>query len=175
LVTKGSDELTTNVPHNLKQNIVAGEYIDISLLFVNSMSSSNDSQKITFVQGELIIQPKQSHPKINSIEVWTDAFMVALSVFGSALPEAFIYFISELWLINIHGSTSNPPFSNKVYKCYAFNYNGQWSKLNVHTPQFRDKEGFCDVLSLNCSSYDFQPRVDLFAPNLIRYICFKSS
>lgn len=42
-------------------------------------------------------------------------------------------FVSELWLINIHGSTSNPPFSNKVYKCYAFNYNGQCSKLNVHT------------------------------------------
>jgi hypothetical protein len=81
--------MNTNVPHNLKQNIVAGEYIDISLLFVNSMSSSNDSQKITFVEGELIIQPKQSHPKINSIEVWTDAFMVALSVFGSVLPETF--------------------------------------------------------------------------------------
>jgi len=76
LVTKGSDELTTNVPHNLKQNIVSGEYIDLSWLFVSSMSSSNDIQKITFVQGELVIKPQQSRPKINSIEVWTDAFMV---------------------------------------------------------------------------------------------------
>jgi hypothetical protein len=42
---------------------------------------------------------KQSHPKINSIEVWTDAFMVALSVFGSALPETFHELLKHMYLI----------------------------------------------------------------------------
>jgi len=38
----------------------------------------------------------------------------------------------EWWFIYMYGSTSNPPtpLSNEVYKCYAFNYNGQCSKLN---------------------------------------------
>lgn len=150
LATKGSDELTTNVPHNLKQNIVAGEYIDISLLFVNSMSSSNDSQKITFVQGELIIQPKQSHPKINSIEVWTDAFMVALSVFGSALPETFHELLKHMYLIRLGAKRSTLGWKS-------------------YDEQFRLRTSQNPSLSLNCGLLTYMAQL-VIHHSAIKYI-----
>lgn len=101
LVTKGSDEFTTNVSHNLKQNIVAAEYINLSLLLVNSMSSSNDSQKITFAHGELI-----TPPNLNSIEVWTYALIVVMSVFGSALSENVHELLKHMHLIRLGAKRS---------------------------------------------------------------------
>jgi len=70
-INKASDDLAKNVSQNLKQNIVAEEFVDLALLLTNSSASDlNNSQKISFIQGELVIQPKQTQQKITTIETY---------------------------------------------------------------------------------------------------------
>jgi hypothetical protein len=45
---------------------VAGEFIDLALLLTNSSASDlNNSQKISFIQCELAIEPKQAQNNYN--------------------------------------------------------------------------------------------------------------
>ena len=177
VLSKASNQLGANVSQSLKQKIASGEYIDLALLLSNSSStSSNENQKVAFVQGELVIQPKQSHKKITTVELWTDAFIIYMSIFCSAHPGKVNEFLkymhlirlganrspfgwqsydeqfrlrasqnpliswaeidSELWLIYMYGSVGIPPTpvnnnnNSKVYKCYAYNFDGQCSRFN---------------------------------------------
>jgi len=88
-VIKASDNLACNVAQSVKQKIVLGEYIDMATLLTNSNANSSDTQKIAFLHGELVVQPKQSQQKITSVEVWTDAFIIYLSIYCSAHPDKF--------------------------------------------------------------------------------------
>jgi excinuclease UvrABC ATPase subunit len=61
-------------PVNLKQKIIAGEYIDLVLLLINSQAFLSDKHTVIVSHGELLIEPKQQHKQIVNIETWTDAF-----------------------------------------------------------------------------------------------------
>lgn len=87
--SKASDDLSRNVASNLKQKIIAGEYIDLASLLVNSQTSMEERQKIIISQGELLIQPKQQQQKIVDIGSWTDAFLIFISIYCSAHPAKF--------------------------------------------------------------------------------------
>ncbi|VDI00685.1 Hypothetical predicted protein [Mytilus galloprovincialis] len=71
-----SDDLARNVTVSLRQKIIAGEYIDLALLLVNSQASAGDKQKVVISQGEILLQPRQQQQKIDSIDTWTDAYLV---------------------------------------------------------------------------------------------------
>jgi hypothetical protein len=43
---KASDDLSRNVPVNLKQKIIAGKYIDLALLLSNSQASLSDKHTL---------------------------------------------------------------------------------------------------------------------------------
>ena len=58
---KVSDDLSKTVPVNLKQKIIAGEYIDLALLLINSQTSLSDKHTVIVSHGELLIEPKQQH------------------------------------------------------------------------------------------------------------------
>jgi len=81
---KTSDDLSRNVPVNLKQKIIAGEYIDLALLLINSQASGSDKHTVIVSQGELLIETKQQHKKIVNIETWTDAFLIFTSIYCTA-------------------------------------------------------------------------------------------
>ena len=83
---KASDDITRNVAHNIKQKIMLGEYVDLSSLLCNTLT--NDGRHtISVVQGQLSIQPNQPQTKIVSIEMWTDAFLIFISIYCSAHPS----------------------------------------------------------------------------------------
>ena len=67
-IIKASDNISSDVSQNLKQQIISGEYIDLANLLCNVQNSSSDKQTIALVQGQLIVQPKQQDIKINTIE-----------------------------------------------------------------------------------------------------------
>ena len=58
---KASDDLSKTVPVNLKQKIIAGEYIDLALLLISSQASLSDKHTVIVSHGELLIEPKQQH------------------------------------------------------------------------------------------------------------------
>lgn len=66
-----------------------GQYIDVASLLQNyNVVEAPIPQKITMINGELVQQQKQYH-KITSIENWTDAFIVYMSIYCEAHPDKF--------------------------------------------------------------------------------------
>ncbi|XP_071156026.1 uncharacterized protein [Mytilus edulis] len=84
-----SDDLARNVTVSLRQKIIAGEYIDLALLLVNSQASAGDKQKVVISQGEILLQPRQQQQKIDSIATWTDAYLVYIRIYCTAHPHVF--------------------------------------------------------------------------------------
>ena len=52
---KASDDLSRNVPVNLKQKIIVGEYIDLALLLITSQASLSDKHTVIVSYGELLM------------------------------------------------------------------------------------------------------------------------
>ena len=103
---KASDELGCNVAHNIKQKIIAGEYIDLATLLTNSQSTTIDTHKIAFVQGDLIIQPKQQQQKNTTIELWTDAYLVFMNIYCMAHTDTFADMLKYMSVIRLGAKRS---------------------------------------------------------------------
>jgi len=66
---KASDELGMHISLANKEKIVKGEFIDLASLLKNTnLNVKSVNQTISLVQGELVLQQKQQHQKINNIE-----------------------------------------------------------------------------------------------------------
>jgi hypothetical protein len=107
-INKASDDLAKNVSQNLKQKIVAEEFIDLALLLTNSFASHlNNSQQISFIKGELVIQPKQTQQKITTIETWTDSFIIYMSIYYSVHIDKFSEMLKYLHGIRLGAKRSS--------------------------------------------------------------------
>lgn len=78
--------MSHNVAHCINQKIIAGEYIDVAVLLTNSQNTADERQTLVFMHGELVIQPKQQQ-QITNISLWTDAFLVYISIYCRAHPQ----------------------------------------------------------------------------------------
>lgn len=102
-----SDGIGDNVSNSIKTKIMAGEYIDLAILLTNSNATNmQDQQKIAFVNGELILQPKQNTPKITTIENWTDAFIIFMNIYCSIHVEKFPQLLKYLYTIRLGAKRS---------------------------------------------------------------------
>ena len=88
LCSKASDDLALNVSPNLRQKRIAGEYVDLANLLINSQATQSEGQKLVFVNGEIVVEQKSKN-KIYNIESWTDAFLIFSSIYGAAHPESY--------------------------------------------------------------------------------------
>ena len=59
------------------------------------------TKKIAFINGELIVQQKQSAPKITYIETWTDAFIIYMNIYCSGHTEKFAQLLKYLHTIRL--------------------------------------------------------------------------
>ncbi|KAL8568698.1 hypothetical protein ACOMHN_058427 [Nucella lapillus] len=78
------DHLAIAVPPELKQKIIGGKFIDLSLLLKKSFSDSIQDRELTFeIDGEgCLMATKGKKPKTClTIEQWTNAFHVLMSVY----------------------------------------------------------------------------------------------
>jgi len=80
------DDIALTVSKSLKDKIIKGEYVDIGALL---SSSVQDKQNISVIEGELIVQTERQTNKLLSIEAWSDAFIIFMSIYGSAHPNSF--------------------------------------------------------------------------------------
>ncbi|VDI48747.1 Hypothetical predicted protein [Mytilus galloprovincialis] len=62
------ENLGINVTQSIKEKILKGEFIDLACLLNNSVNTGSDKQKLTWVQGEFILQPISQQSKITNIE-----------------------------------------------------------------------------------------------------------
>ena len=79
-------DLGFNVPQNLRKKIQKSDYIDLAVLLSNNYPTQN-SQKLVFKEGELTVQTENNRNKISSIEQWTSAFIIFISVYCMAHPS----------------------------------------------------------------------------------------
>ena len=83
------EDIAINASLSIKVKI--GEYVDLSIFLSNSlMHESLNSQKVTLVQGELILHPIHSPMHITSIDQWTSAFIVYIAIYCKAHPFRFM-------------------------------------------------------------------------------------
>jgi len=85
-----ADNLGMHVSQTNKEKIVMGQYIDLASLLQNAnVVEASMPQKITMINGELVVQQQKQYQKITSIEKWTDAFIVYMSIYCGAHPDKY--------------------------------------------------------------------------------------
>ena len=82
--------LAHNVSEILRLKIIEGKYVDLALLLKNSVIEDATSERIFVVgsDGQMVCKQK-SAIRINSIEKWTDAFLIFISTFTSVHASKF--------------------------------------------------------------------------------------
>lgn len=81
-------QLGEAVSQTLKAKIVAGDYVDLALLFDSKFEDGTKTLTVNSA-GEIIFKPASNNlnSKISSIESWTDAFIIYASIYSAAHPE----------------------------------------------------------------------------------------
>lgn len=84
-----NDDLTAHIPSSIKQQICRGEYINLALLLKGAVDlaefCSGSFLKIS-ADGRIESSQRECKDKINTIEKWTDAFIVYSSIYLASHP-----------------------------------------------------------------------------------------
>ena len=98
------DELGSNIPDSVRDKIWAGSYIDLAVLVDPGLKEDAPAQKFTIVDGELVIKPKGSEKKIYTIEIWSDAFLVLISVYIKKHADAMQGLLKYMSIVRLAAS-----------------------------------------------------------------------
>ena len=107
IVPSTAFKLGFNVDAPTRAKIVAGEFVNLSMLLKQSLDP-NDTQGNTFQinsSGDLVLKPKQG-PKITNMEQWLDAFLPFSSIYlavHSNKAQQIIKYISDIRLFASKG------------------------------------------------------------------------
>ena len=84
VVRCGGDDLSVHIPKQIKDKILSNQYININLLLKGSIElhelCSGGTLKVS-ESGVLEKQPKFSKEKVQSLDKWTDAFLIFMSIY----------------------------------------------------------------------------------------------
>lgn len=79
-----------NVSESLRMKIIEGKFVDLALLLKNSNIEDTVSERVLVVGNDgQMVSKSRSAVKITSIEKWTDAFLIYVSVFTSVHVSKF--------------------------------------------------------------------------------------
>ncbi|KAK3096962.1 hypothetical protein FSP39_005120 [Pinctada imbricata] len=81
-----TDALGAHVASSLKSSIFNNEFVHLHKLIPNK-ANEEPQQQLTLVNGELVIKPKHKEVRINSLDSWTNAFLIYMSIYLSKFPE----------------------------------------------------------------------------------------
>lgn len=98
LVSNPSDDISMHVLPTIKQKILTGEYVDLAVLLNHNSITHPQSQKIVLINGELVLQSKQDK-KILSVDSWTDAFIVFMSIYCSLHTNLYPHLLKYMNII----------------------------------------------------------------------------
>ena len=86
------DELGAHVPETMKQKIRNREYVNLRLLLKGNTELNNlvNASSIQFIDGQLQLtsNPKTLNERCNSIDQWTNAFLIYGAIFIQAHPDS---------------------------------------------------------------------------------------
>ncbi|XP_063413181.1 uncharacterized protein LOC134695724 isoform X2 [Mytilus trossulus] len=68
-----------NVSQSIREKIMKSEFIDLGILLINNTQQA--TQKLVFRGGEFIVQTENMQNKIGSIDQWTSAFIIFVSIY----------------------------------------------------------------------------------------------
>ena len=108
-----ADDLGAHVPLSLREKIWAKEYVDLAKL-LNSDPKDDQQHRVNIINGQLIIEPKSHDKKINSIEVWSNAFIIYMNIYIVKHPietQDMLKYMKSLRL----GESRNPSSNWKDY------------------------------------------------------------
>ena len=81
-------ELGYSVPNKIKMKIANGEYVDLATLISKPSDPDSLSKQLKIENGKIVLGPKSHDKKIDSIDQWTDAFLVYASIYSVANPSS---------------------------------------------------------------------------------------
>lgn len=88
-IRSANDDIALNVSNAVKEKIIRGEYIDLSMLLTNSSNLNLQKQNLIVEQGQIALEPAIKVNKISNIEMWSDAFIIFISIYCSVHVEKF--------------------------------------------------------------------------------------
>ena len=86
----GGDQLGFHVPESIKLKIKQNDYINLAVLLKGSveLSEMNAGAMLGVDEnGNIVTKPKVSTERVQSIEKWSDAFLIYSSIYLSAHPD----------------------------------------------------------------------------------------
>ncbi|CAC5412899.1 unnamed protein product [Mytilus coruscus] len=124
------DDIPLHVSQNLRQKIQRGEYVDLAFLLHNSVID-NDQQKVTYEQGELVINPVLPQTKI---EILSDAFLIYMNLYCSVHPHKFQELVKYMTSVRKgarrHGGIGWKYYNEQYRLEKAKDPSGSWGKLD---------------------------------------------
>ena len=96
------DELAITVAADMKEKILGGKCVDLSLLLAKSFLEKPEEKSVIFAQdseGRLIAKEEKKSQAVLSIAQWTSAFHVYMSVYLKGHPEELQSMLSYIELI----------------------------------------------------------------------------
>ena len=85
-----ADEVFIHVPMSLREQIWRGEYINLALLLKGALELNDICAPRSLclnASGQLETKAKECKDKVNSIESWTDAFLIYMSIYVSKFKD----------------------------------------------------------------------------------------
>jgi hypothetical protein len=82
-----NDNLGVHVSQNIQFKIINLEYVDLACIIAPDKSKE---QVVSVKDGHLVLDQRQPPKKIASIEAWSDAFMIFISIFGGGMAKICI-------------------------------------------------------------------------------------
>lgn len=109
-----ASELTVNVSSIIKEKIHKGEYIDLAVLLADNQSINDLDQSLVIQNGQLVMKTKQHTQKIYTIETWTNAFIVYISIYIEVHPGQIQHLLKYMSMIRL-GASRTTGIGWKVY------------------------------------------------------------
>ncbi|CAG2232652.1 unnamed protein product [Mytilus edulis] len=102
-----------NVSQSIREKIVKSEFIDLGILLTNNTQQA--TQKLVFRGGEFIVQTENMQNKIGSIDQWTSAFIIFVSVYCTVHSGRLQELLKYMSVVRL-GAKRNP--NNLGWKLY---------------------------------------------------------
>ncbi|MEW8547292.1 MAG: hypothetical protein AB2693_27610 [Candidatus Thiodiazotropha sp.] len=133
----GNDSIFLHVPKSLQQQICKGEYINLALLLKGGMElkefCSGGALKLNS-EGGIEMKPKVCKEKIQSIEKWTDAFLIYASVYLTAHQDKTNEILHYIFLIREAALKQKGSFCwrdyDEQFRIRQANSPSSWSVIN---------------------------------------------
>lgn len=117
-----NDDLAIHIPHSLKNQIQRGDYINLALLLKGAVDLAEfGAGNVVRLcsDGTLETRQRECREKIDTIERWTDAFTIYMSVYLSSYPEKTLEILHYMY---------------NIRECAKYQGGGAWK---VYDEQFR--------------------------------------